>query len=223
MVDLPVTTGGGIWLMEPDHPDLARPEAERINEPWRPDRLAWNTFRTLAQWNTDVWIPSLLEQACGRDNPVSPVEWADASVTFWTSAGDRRDAVEIGLEGRDAFVLVEATFQDVVEPDELAAGADRALDHAGLGRQGAFILVVPPTSDLTSRFDDLMTAELIDPEGRAGHGLRPEALARVSGCLTWADLGALALDLAEEGDPLRREQVHQLVTQLQEKFPGAAF
>ena len=30
----------------------------RIDDPRRPDRLAWNAFRTLAEWNSDVWVPA---------------------------------------------------------------------------------------------------------------------------------------------------------------------
>jgi hypothetical protein len=41
-----------------------------------------------------------------------------------------------------------------------------------------------------------------------------------TGWLTWAELGTVALDLAEEGDELRGEQVHRLVDELQERFPG---
>ena len=64
-----------------------------------------------------------------------------------------------------------------------------------------------------------MTADLLDlPEGE-GHGLRPEALEAVTGWMTWADLGALALDLAEEADPTRAEMVHLLITELQRAFP----
>jgi hypothetical protein len=223
VTDLPLITGGGIWLVEPDHPELKRPEADRINEPWRPDRLAWNTFHTLAEWNTDVWIPSLLEQACGADNPISRLEWADASVSFWPTDLDRRDAVEVLLEGRDAIVVVEATIDETRAGDDLVVGAERAVELAGSARQAAFVFVVPPGNGMADRLDDLKTAELLGPEGVPGHGLRPEALARVTGTITWSELGALALDLAEEGDPLRSEQVHQLVTQLQEKFPDVMF
>ena len=37
--------------------------------------------------------------------------------------------------------------------------------------------------------------------------------------MTWADLAALALDLAEEADPIRDEMVHLLITELQRTFP----
>ena len=70
------TTPGG-WLAEPEHPALAGPGVVRINDPHRPDRLAWNAFRTLALWNTDGWVPSLLELACGDRNPLSPLEWGE--------------------------------------------------------------------------------------------------------------------------------------------------
>ena len=39
------------------------------------------------------------------------------------------------------------------------------------------------------------------------------------GWVTWHELCELALDLAEEADPLRDDQVHLLVTQLQSRFP----
>ena len=48
------------WLVEPDHPALAGEGAARVADPDRPDRMTWNTFRTLAAWNTDVWVPALL-------------------------------------------------------------------------------------------------------------------------------------------------------------------
>ena len=47
-----------------------------------------------------------------------------------------------------------------------------------------------------------------------------DALTGAVGWVTWHELGELALDLAEEEeDSLRADQVHLLVTQLQDRFP----
>ena len=47
-----------------------------------------------------------------------------------------------------------------------------------------------------------------------------DALTDAVGWVTWHELGELALDLAEEEeDSLRADQVHLLVTQLQDRFP----
>ena len=55
-----------------------------------------------------------------------------------------------------------------------------------------------------------------------GHGLRADVLARITGWLTWNDLVELALDLAEEANEFRVEQVHLLATELQDRFPQSA-
>src|SRR5687767_4629640 len=144
MTDLPVTTGDGPWLVAPDHPDLAGQGADRINDPDRPDRLAWNAFRTLAEWNSDVWVPSLLEGALGPDNPLSGLQWGEAEVAMWRTASDRHDVADVVVRGPDAVVLVSCTLRADPDLDELSGGVQRALDlQRTEGAGAAFVLVVP--------------------------------------------------------------------------------
>ena len=215
-------TDAGTWLAEPEHPSLDTAIAARLDDPALPDRLTWNAFRTLAQWNTDVWVPSLLEVALGADNPLSHLSWADAIVEVWRSGLQLTGATDVLIESSEAVLLVEATFERSLGAEHLGAGADHALSLPSRGdRPVGFVLVTPGIDDdAAERLEDELAADLLDlPEGD-GHGLREEALERIAGWMTWADLGALAIDLAEEADTIRSEMVHQLVTQLQERFPG---
>ena len=85
------------WLADPTHPSLDTPIADRLNDATLPDRLTWNAFRTLAQWNTDVWVPGLLEVALGADNNFSGLDWAEATVEVWRiGAGQLRDPRVLG-------------------------------------------------------------------------------------------------------------------------------
>lgn len=210
------------WLVDPTHPSLDTPIAARIDDPTLPDHLTWNAFRTLAEWNTDVWVPSLLEVALGEENPFSRLEWSDATVELWRSGLQLTGSTDVVIDGPEAVILVEATFQTDIGADHLAVGADYAL---GLGRRdarpAAFVLVRPSVDEAaTERLQDELAADLLDlPEG-GGHGLREEALETIAGWVTWADVGSLATDLAEEGDAIHQEMVHHLVTELQERFPG---
>jgi hypothetical protein len=209
------------WLADPEHPTLATAVADRINDPVLPDRLAWNTFRTLAQWNTDRWVPPLLEVALGPSNPLSGLEWGEASVELWRSWLHLSDAVDVVIDGPAGLLLVEATLRADLTADHLVEGAELALGLPDRGaRQAGYVLVTPGIDDAeVERLEDRLTAELLDlPEGE-GHGLRPEAIEGLTGWMTWADLGALALDLAEEADPVRAEMVHLLITELQRSFP----
>jgi hypothetical protein len=215
MSDVPV------WLVEPDHPALALPSATRINDGARPDRLTWNTFRLLAEWNSDVWVPALLETALGAQNPLSGLEWADATATVWGTDSDVEGSTDVVIEGRHARILVEATFAEDLTVDRLFAGARRALDLDGDHSQSGYVVVVVDApEDLADRLQDTADADLSDFDRGDTHGLRPDALVHLCGWVTWRDLGTLALDLAEEADPLRAEQVHRLATELQERFPG---
>jgi hypothetical protein len=84
-----------------------------------------------------------------------------------------------------------------------------------------YVLIGPGVDEAESdRLGDAMAADLLDLPPGEGHGLRPEAIERIAGWTTWADVGALAVDLAEEADPLRAEMAHLLVTELQERYPG---
>ena len=210
------------WLAEPGHPALAAPIADRVNDPALPDRLAWNAFRTLAAWNTDVWIPSFLEVAMGEDNALSGLEWGDAVVDLWRSGRHLTDAVDVLLDGPEALVLVECTFKDVLTPEHLGEGAEAALGLSERGdRMAGYVLIGPGVDEAEAdRVRDALAADLLDLPPGEGHGLRPEAIEHIAGWTTWADLGALTLDLAEEADPLRAEMAHLLVTELQEQYPG---
>lgn len=212
----------GPWLADSQHPSLDTPVAARLDDPALPDRLTWNTFRTLAQWNTDVWVPSLLEVALGPDNPLSRLEWGEADVELWRSGLQMTGSTDVVIDGPDAILLVEATFQDDLGADHLAVGADHALGLAARdGRPAGFVLVCPGLTDADAdRLQDELDADLLDLPDGEGHGLREEALERIAGWMTWADVGALAADLAEEGDQIHREMVHQVITALQQRFPG---
>ncbi|HET7652354.1 MAG TPA: hypothetical protein VFK42_04900 [Acidimicrobiales bacterium] len=213
------------WLADANHPSLETPIAARLDDPALPDRLTWNTFHTLSQWNTDVWVPRFLEVALGEDNALVECEWGEASVDVWRSGLELTGSTDVVIDGPDAVVLVEATFLTDLGADHLAVGADAALglpQRADSGKPAAFVLVRPSLDDANEaeRLQDELAADLLDlPEGE-GHGLREEALEHIAGWLTWADVGALAVDIAEESDPLRQELVHRLVTQLQARFPG---
>jgi hypothetical protein len=68
---------------------------------------------------------------------------------------------------------------------------------------------------LTERLEIATGVELLD--GRLAYDL----LAPGMGDVTWLDLGRLALDLAEEAELEPAESVRRLVTELQQRFPGA--
>jgi hypothetical protein len=210
------------WLADPSHPSLDTPIAARLDDASLPDRLTWNAFRTLAQWNTDVWVPSLLEVALGDGNRFSGLEWGEAGVEVWRSGLKPTGSTDVVIDGPEAVVLVEATFQTDFGADHLAVGAEHALGLADRrGRPAAFVLVRPSVDVAEAEhLEDELAADLLDlPEGE-GHGLREEALEEIAGWVTWADLGALAADLAEESDPISGEMVHHLITDLQTRFPG---
>jgi hypothetical protein len=204
-------SGDAPWLVDPEHPALASPAAEGINDPGRPDRLAWNAFRTLAAWNTDVWVPSLLETAISSVNSLSGAEWSDAEVALWRSTPSAGDAVDVTIEGPQCIVVVEATLTPVVDFDRFIQGIDRAQSEgAAVGKLSGFVALTPELDEaLLARLADLAAADL---EGGGPSG--------VAGWITWREVGRLALDLAEEADPMRAEEVHRLVTQLQATFPG---
>jgi hypothetical protein len=210
------------WLVEPDHPSLAGAHGDRINKPDYPDRLAWNAYRTLALWDPDVWVPSLLESACGEVNPLSTREWADARVDLWRTGADMVGAVDVTLDGVECFVVVECTTMNDATVEHLGAGVGRALDVAVPdGRQAGFVLVVPETADrLAVNVEELWDLDRLREVVGEREGLSVDALSRAIGWVTWRDVGRLALDLAEESDALRAEQAHQLATELQLTFPG---
>jgi hypothetical protein len=212
MSELPPDSGddNDVWLVDPEHPALANPAAARIDEDNLPDRLAWNTFQTLAEFNSDVWVPAILEDALEADLPIVELEWGDATVELWATGVPLGSTTDIVITGPEALVLVEAGFQRDITVEHLMARGGEASTLAGPSRpQAAFVAVtVEPPPDLEGELEDLLKADIGD------------AVLRFTGVTTWAHLGSLALDLAEEADPLRAAQVHRLVTELQRTFPG---
>lgn len=194
------------WLVDAENPLLTQLALTRVDNPHRADRLAWNTFRTLALWETDVWVPRLLDVACGPDNPLAVLEWSGTSVIPWATGAAFDEAVDVLLDGPEALVLAVATLARELGGDELRAGVREAVAGSSPnGKPAGFIAVLAPDTD------------------GAGPALQEEAGELATGAvgwLTWRDLGALAVDLAEEADELRAGQVHRLVSDLQEQFPA---
>lgn len=217
----PLVTDARIeWLIDADDPRLDDRRMARIADPARPDRLAWNTFRTLALWNTDTWVPALLETALGAGNRLSPLEWSDAVVLPWGLDIEVGNVCDVVLDGPEAYVVVLcATGAGVASQGEgapLRAAAIGALDGSLAGAREAGCLVVAPQPWGDERLQLAGDVELRD--GR----LAADLLEGAMGTATWADLGKLALDLVEEGDPDTApvEQVRQLVLQIEAAGPG---
>lgn len=193
------------WLVDAENPLLTEPVLARMEDASRPDRLAWNTFRTLALWEPDVWVPRLLGIACGEGSPLVAVEWSGTSVVPW-AAGLALDGVtDVVLDGPEALVVAAATLSPGLSPQPSGLLAE-VIEAAGDARQAGFVAVVAPGSDRSA------SSERSDDVDVTGDGF--------TGWLTWAELATLALDLAEEGDELRGEQVSRLVDDLQRQFPG---
>jgi SAM-dependent methyltransferase len=194
------------WLVDADNPLLSQVALARVDDPSRPDRLAWNAFRTLALWETDVWVPRLLDVACGPGNPLAALEWSGASVVPWATGAAFDDAVDVLLDGPEALVVALATLGRELGGDQVRAGAREAVTGSSPGGKEAGLVAVlaPDTAGAGPSLEEA-AEELAD--GAAGW-------------LTWRDLGTLAVDLPEEADELRRGQVHRLVSDLQEQFPA---
>ena len=205
-----MTTNQGDFLADPGNPALTRAAMERVGDPGRADRLAWNTFRTLALWEPDRWVPSLLEIGLGSSNPLSAREWDGTSVELWVTGLDLEGAVDVVLDGPEALVLIEAALDSSPADAAIAAGMGAVIEEARKGERPPAFLVVAPEGD------DDVGARL----ERASAGAEFEPLAGAIGWLSWRELGSMALDLAEEADPMRDEQVHRLVSQLQSRFPN---
>ncbi len=206
------------WLIDAADARLDDERLARIADDGRPDRLAWNTFRTLALWDTDAWVPALLEVALGDGNELSPLEWSDAAVVPW-GAGVPGDGVcDVALEGAHAYVVAVCSLTADVPLEFLRAGAIAALDGSVHGSREAGLVLVAPTmpEDLNERLRLAADVELHD--GRRASDLLDAAM----GGVTWADLARLALDLAEEGDPDTEpvEAVRQLVLEIEAAAPG---
>jgi hypothetical protein len=211
-----------LWLVDIESPLLTDAAMARIDDAERPDRLAWNTFQTLALWDADVWVPRLVEMACGEGSSLEALEWSGASVRPWGASLAHPSAADVVIDGPEAVIVVVATLQTGPAVDELRAAAMDALGRTrasgGAGDpdpQVGFVVVAPPgTPDL----GPWLQSAAEEPLGGDGVvGVVPDA----SGWTTWRDVGELALDLAEESDELRGEAVHQLVSQMQTQFPDA--
>ena len=193
------------WLVDAENPLLTEPVLARMDDADNADRLAWNTFRTLAMWETDVWVPRILGIACGEGTPLSAVEWSGASVVPWAAGLDLDGVTDVVLDGPEALVVVGATLAPAFPAGEPPALLGVVAEAAG-AREAGFVAVVAPGS-----------AEPPWPERHDGVEVTGDGC---TGWLTWAELGTVALDLAEEGDELRGEQVSRLVDELQQRFPG---
>jgi hypothetical protein len=194
------------WLVDAENPLLTEPVLARMDDATRADRLAWNTFRTLALWETDVWVPRILGIACGEATPLAAVEWSGASVVPWAAGLELDGVTDVVLDGPEALVVVGATLAAGFPPGEPPGLLEVVAEAAGGSREAGFLAVVAPGS-----------AEPPWPERSDGVDVTADGR---TGWLTWAELGTVALDLAEEGDELRGEQVHRLVDELQQRFPG---
>jgi hypothetical protein len=211
------------WLIDADDPLLTPDRLARVADPARPDRLAWNTFRTLALWDTDAWVPRLLELACGADVPIVTADWTRASVTPWAvgpfETPDAVDVVDVVLDGPEAYVVLACDGHGDPSEEQLRAGAIAALDGSlREARLAGLVVVVPPgTEGVDDRLQVATETELMD--GRIAIDLMGDAI----GWVSWTDVARIALDLAEEGDPdvAPVDMVHELVTELQQLYPDA--
>jgi hypothetical protein len=212
--DVPVDMEGD-WLADSASPLLQGETARRVDDPNRPDRLAWNAFRTLALWDADAWVPRLLEIAIGTGNLISALEWGGATVAPWAAGMEFDDVTDVVLDGPEAYVVAACTLLPHPTEEHVRAAAMAALDGSLHGaREAGLIVVAPPGSeDLPGELERAGQLEL--HEGRT----LGELLTDRVGWLSWPELGRLALDLAEESDPGPEEQVRHLVSDLQNRFP----
>ena len=202
--------GSEAFLADPQNPALDSATMMLVGDGARPDRLAWNTFRTLALWDTDAWVPRLLDIGLGGDHPVADVEWSGASVQLWATGLECDRCTDVVIDGPEALVVGLATVDPGPPSGETRGAMVKTVSDAG-GRQPAFLAIVPTRDD---------EAQLQAALEAAAVGDDLDALTGAVGWVTWHELGELALDLAEEEeDSLRADQVHLLVTQLQDRFP----
>jgi hypothetical protein len=204
--------GPDAFLADPQNPALNSATMTRIGDSGRPDGVAWNTFRTLALWDTDVWVPRLLDIGLGGDHPVADVEWSGASVQLWATGLELDNGADILVDGPEALVIGVATLDQAPPSGEIRGAMAKVVSDAALGgRKPAFLAVVPTRDD---------EAQLQAALEAAAAGDDLNALTGSVGWVTWHELGELALDLAEEEeDSLRADQVALLVDQLQDRFP----
>ncbi|MGI8776898.1 MAG: hypothetical protein ACR2LJ_05820 [Acidimicrobiales bacterium] len=211
-----------LWLVDIESPLLTDAALARIDDAERPDRLAWNTFQTLALWDLDVWVPRFVEVACGEGNPLEALEWSGARVRPWGASLSHPSATDVVIEGPEAVIVAVTTLHPDPAVDELRAAAMQAISHMDAvahrvhpdGPVG-FVVVAPPGTPDLGPWLEAAATEPLDDGGSA------EVVPDCSGWITWRELGELALDLAEESDELRGEAVHRLVSQMQTQFPDA--
>ena len=204
--------GPDAFLADPQNPALNSAAMTLLGDTARADRLAWNTLRTLALWNTDVWVPRLLDIGLGGDHPVADVEWSGAEVRLWATGLELDRSTDVLIDGPEALVMGLATVDPGPPSGETRGAMVKAVADAALGGRKPAFLAIVPTRDDEAQLQAALEA------AAAGDELR--ALTDAVGWVTWHELGELALDLAEEEeDSLRADQVHLLVTQLQDRFP----
>ena len=204
--------GPEAFLADPQNPALNSATMMLIGDERRPDRLAWNAFRTLALWQTDAWVPRLLDVGLGGERDIEDVEWEGASVQLWATGLELDSGVDVLIDGPNALVICVATLNSAPGSGEARAAMLKLASDAALGgRQPAFLAVVP------TREDEGQLQALLE---QAASGDDLDALTGSVGWVTWRELGEIALDLAEEEeDSLRADQVALLVDQLQARFP----
>ena len=204
----------GQWLADNASPLLAGAAGLRVEDPSRPDRLAWNAFRTLSLWDGDAWVPRLLEVALGTGNLLSALEWGGAAVSPWAAGLTFDDLCDVVLDGPEALVVVACTLLAHPTEEHLRAAAMAALDGSLQGsREAGLIVVAPPGSeDLPAELERAGQLELHEERTVA------ELLTDRVGWVGWPELGRLALDLVEENDRGLEDQVRRLVTDLQTRF-----
>jgi len=203
------------WLIDAGDPLLTSEHLVAIADPTRPDRLVWNTFRTLALWNTEAWMPPVMEIAIGDDNPVGTLEWAEGQVVPWGAGPDGGQVCEVAVSGPDAYVVFACTIVPDPPEVELRAAAIAAVDGSlHPERQASLVVVAPPGSDEMPAHIARATDVELHEETRLS-----ELLAGATGWISWPELGRLALDLAEEPDREPMEAVRRLVSQMQARWP----
>ena len=224
-MDQPVTETSGVervdaqeWLIDADDPLLTDGRLTSVADPSRPDRLAWNTFRTLGLWNTEAWAPRLLEIACGEESRLAVAEWDGGDVVPWAADLPGHGICDVALIGPVSYVVLACTLDADVPLEDLRAAAMAALDGSlDQARDAGLVVVAPPGSyDLRERLEQATDIEL--HEGKTAFELLDGAM----GWISWPELGTLAADMVEEGssDTELNEPVHRLITELQDRFPA---
>ena len=207
-----IEPGPEAFLADPQNPALNSATMMLIGDDGRPDRVAWNTFRTLALWQTDAWVPRVLDIGLGGEHPIEDVEWEGAAVQLWATGLELDSGVDVLIDGPNALLVCVATLQPAPAPGETRGAMVKAVSDAALGGRKPAFLAVVPTRDDEAQLQAALEA------AASGDGL--DALTGSVGWVTWHELGELALDLAEEEeDSLRADQVALLVDSLQDQFP----